>query len=393
MTNTGNLPSSSVVQSRAVDRPGYRRVVIKAGTSVLTNPPDHQGLNLEVMSELARQICGLGDAGVEVLLVTSGAIAAGREALGASKNEGTRDIHTRQVMAAVGQSRIMHTYQELFAAHGGRVAQTLLTIKDLSDRQSYLNLRNTLRGLLESDVVPILNENDVVAVDEIGEVFGDNDRLSALVANLMDADLLVVLTDIDGLYTADPNVDATARFIAEVEHIDASIEAMAGRNRHPWARGGMATKLEAARLVTTSGISMVMCRGFARDAVTKAARGEAIGTLFKPAGSKLEARKRWMLGSVSHQGGVVVDAGAARALQENHRSLLPAGIAQVSGNFGRGDIIYISDKEGRAIACGIVNYSSGDVQRISGLRSGQIAETLGYQYGQEVVHRNHLVLL
>ena len=393
MTNTGSLPSSSVVPSRAADRPRYRRVVVKAGTSVLTKPPDHQGLNLEVMGDLARQICGLGSSGIEVLLVSSGAIAAGREALGSGKTVGTPDIATRQVMAAVGQSRIMHTYQELFAVHGGLVAQTLLTIKDLSDRQSYLNLRTTLRGLLESGVVPILNENDVVAVDEIGEVFGDNDRLSALVANLMDADLLVILTDIDGLYTADPNVDATAQFIAEVEHVDASIEAMAGRNRHPWARGGMATKLEAARLVTTSGISMIMCRGMAEDAVTKAASGQAIGTLFKPAGSKLEARKRWMLGNVSHQGGVVVDAGAARALQQNHKSLLPAGIAQVSGNFGRGDIIYISDNEGRAIACGIVNYSSGDVESIRGLRSGQIAETLGYQYGQEVVHRNHLVLL
>ena len=393
MTNTGSLPSSSVEESRAAARARYRRVVIKAGTSVLTKPPDHQTLNLEVMRGLARQICALGAGGAEALLVTSGAIAAGREALGAGKNEGTRDIPTRQVMAAVGQSRIMHTYQEMFAAHGGRVAQTLLTIKDLSDRQSYLNLRTTLRGLLESGVVPILNENDVVAVDEIGEVFGDNDRLSALVANLMDADLLVVLTDIDGLYTADPNVDPTAQFIAEVDHVDASIEAMAGRNRHPWAKGGMATKLEAARLVTTSGISMVMCRGLAEDAVTKAVSGEPIGTLFKPAGSKLEARKRWMLGNVSHQGGVVVDAGAARALQNNNRSLLPAGIAQVNGKFGRGDIIYIDDEAGRAIACGIVNYSSADVGRIRGLRSGQIAETLGYQYGQEVVHRNHLVLL
>ena len=322
MSNTGSLPASSVAQSRASGRPRYRRVVIKAGTSVLTNPPDHQGLNLEVMGSLAEQVSGLG---VEALLVTSGAIAAGREALGAGKNEGTRDINNRQVMAAVGQSRIMHTYQELFAAHGRQVAQTLLTIKDLSDRQSYLNLRNTLRGLLESGVVPILNENDVVAVDEIGEVFGDNDRLSALVANLMDADLLVILTDIDGLYTADPHVDPNAQFIPEVEHVDASIEAMAGKNRHPWARGGMATKLEAARLVTTSGISMIMCRGMDEDAVSNAVRGEAVGTLFKPAGSKLEARKRWMLGNVSHQGGVVVDAGAAQALQQNHRSLLPAG--------------------------------------------------------------------
>ena len=393
MSNAGRLPSSSAVRSRASDHLSHRRVVIKAGTSVLTKPPDHQGLNLAVMRDLVRQICELSSWGSEAVLVTSGAIAAGREALGSGRREANRDIPTRQVMAAVGQSRLMRTYQELFAAHGRQVAQTLLTIGDLSDRQSYLNLRNTLQGLLELGVVPILNENDVVAVDEIGEVFGDNDRLSALVANLVDADLLVLLTDIDGLYTADPNVDPTAKFIAQVDQVDLAVESAAGKNRHPWARGGMPTKLEAARLVTTSGVSMVMCCGLAEDAVTKAASGEAIGTLFKPAEGKLEARKRWMLGNISHQGGVVVDAGAARALQEHNSSLLPAGITQVNGEFGRGDIVYINDQEGRRIACGIVNYGSVDVGRVRGLRSGQIIETLGYDYGQEVVHRNDLVLL
>ena len=393
MSSASRLPSTSAVGSLASDYLVHRRVVIKAGTSVLTKPPDHQGLNLVVLGDLVRQICDLRRWGAEAVLVTSGAIAAGREALGTGQNEGNQDIPTRQVMAAVGQSRLMHTYQELFATHGFQVAQTLLTISDLSDRQSYLNLRNTLQGLLELEVLPILNENDVVAVDEIGEVFGDNDRLSALVANLVDADLLVILTDIDGLYTADPNVDPKAQFIAQVDQLDASVESVAGKNRNPWARGGMPTKLEAARLVTTSGISMVMCHGLAEDAVLKAARGEAIGTLFKPGAGKMEARKRWMLGSISHRGVVMVDAGAARALQENNRSLLPAGITEVSGEFGRGDIVYITDQEGRRIACGIVNYGSVDVGRIRGLRSGQITETLGYDYGQEVVHRNNLVLL
>ena len=393
MSSTGRLPSTSAVGSRASDSLSHRRVVIKAGTSVLTRPPDHQGLNLEVIGDLVRQIRDLRRLGGEVVLVTSGAIAAGREALGTDQNEGNRDISTRQVMAAVGQSRLMHTYQELFATHGFQVAQTLLTISDLSDRQSYLNVRNTLRVLLELGVVPILNENDVVAVDEIGEVFGDNDRLSALVANLVDADLLVILTDTDGLYTADPHVDSAAQFIPQVDQIDASVEAVAGKNRSSWARGGMPTKLEAARLVTTSGIAMVMCHGLAEDAVLKAARGEAIGTLFNPGASKLEARKRWMLGSISQKGGVMVDAGAARALQEHNRSLLSAGITEVNGEFQRGDIVYIIDHEDRRIACGIVNYGSGDVGRIMGLRSGQVPEILGYDYGQEVVHRNNLVLL
>ena len=393
MSSAGRLPSTSVVGSRTSDSLSHRRVVIKAGTSVLTRPPEHQGLNLEVVGDLVRQMCELRRLGGEVVLVTSGAIAAGREVLGTGQNEGARDIPTRQVMAAVGQSRLMHTYQELFARHGFQVAQTLLTISDLSDRQSYLNVRNTLQSLLELGVVPILNENDVVAVDEIGEVFGDNDRLSALVANLVDADLLVILTDTDGLYTADPHVDSAAQFIARVDQVDASVESVAGKNRSSWARGGMPTKLEAARLVTTSGIAMVMCHGLAEDAVLKAAHGEPIGTFFSSGAGKLEARKRWMLGNISQHGKVMVDAGAARALQENNRSLLPAGITEVNGEFQRGDIVYITDQEGRRIACGIANYGSADVGRIRGLRSGQVPEILGYDYGQEVVHRNNLVLL
>ena len=241
--------------------------------------------------------------------------------------------------------------------------------------------------------MPILNENDVVAVDEIGEVFGDNDRLSALVTNLVDADLLVILTDTEGLYTADPNVDASARLISQVDQVDDAIEAMAGRDLNPWARGGMPTKIEAARLVTTAGVTMVMCNGLSTDGLVQAAQGKAIGTLFRPAGEKLEARKRWMLGGISHRGGVFVDAGAARALRENNRSLLPAGVSSVEGEFQRGDIIYILDSEGKRIACGITNYKSQDIGLIQGLRSDRIQSTLGYHYGQEVVHRNNLVLL
>ena len=393
MSSTGRLPANSSMESQASEQLRHRRIVIKAGTSILTSPPEHRALDLKVMEDLVRQICVVAQSGAEILLVTSGAIAAGREALGSGDEHSERDIPTRQVMAAVGQSRLMHTYQQMFASHGFQVAQTLLTIADISDRQSYLNLRNTLRGLLEFGVVPILNENDVVAVDEIGEVFGDNDRLSAMVASLVDADLLVILTDIDGLYTADPSIDPAARFIPQVDIVNEQVESLAGKNRNPWARGGMATKLEAARLVTTSGIAMVMCNGLAPDAVLQAAQGAAIGTLFQPGAEKLEARKRWMVSGISHKGEVVIDAGASSALREHNRSLLPAGITGVNGEFRRGEIVYIVDHKGRKMACGIANYGAEAISQIRGSRSDQIQQTLGYDYGQEVVHRNNLVLL
>ena len=368
----------------------YRRIVVKAGTGALTGP---NGLNSEVMADLVRQICHVRDASGEVLLVTSGAIAAGRSALGQTLGELGHDISSRQVFAAVGQSRLMHTYQEMFAAHGAQIAQTLLTIADLSNRQSYLNVGNTLQRLLELGVLPVVNENDVVAVDEIGEVFGDNDRLSALVANLIDADLMVVLTDTDGLYSADPRTNPDATLIMEVDRVDAGIEALAGEELHPWARGGMATKLEAAKLVTTSGIPMVMCHSRAEDAVVRAAKGESVGTFFKPANGKMEARKRWMLSGISQRGKIVVDRGAVGALSKDHRSLLPAGIQSVEGEFSRGESIYVVDVNGVKIACGIANYAASDIGKIRGLRSDRIEETLGYHYGQEVVHRNNLVLL
>ena len=371
----------------------YQRIVIKAGTAILSGGgADTAGVNLEVLGSIVRQICELRARGAEVMLVTSGAIAAGRAVLG-RRGPVSRDIRSRQVSAAVGQSRLMQIYQEQFAAHGVIVAQALLTIGDLSNRQSYLNVRNTLQGLLELGVVPLLNENDVVAVDEIGAVFGDNDRLSALVANLVDADLLLILTDIDGLYTADPRADPSATLIPRVERIDQRIEAMAGQHLQPWARGGMPSKLDAARLVTTSGIPMIMAHGRDDGIAVRAVTGEPVGTYFEAAEGKLEARKRWMLGGISQRGQVVVDDGAVVALRDNHRSLLPAGVRRADGDFARGDTVFIMDGSGQNIACGITNYSAADIERICGLSSSKIEETLGYQFGQEVVHRNNLVLL
>ncbi len=367
----------------------YRRVVVKAGTTVLTGGSDR--LDMDVMSGLTRQIAGLYSAGVEVLLVTSGAVAAGRHSLGFPRER--RGIPFRQVLAAVGQGHLMHAYEQLFAEHGVRVAQAILTYTDLSDRQGYLNVRNTLLALLELGVVPILNENDVVAVDEIGEVFGDNDRLSALVANLVDADLLAILTDTEGLYTEDPRINAEAELLRRVERIDASVEAMASRHRNAHARGGMPTKLEAAKLATSSGIATVICNGREEDLLQRLTSGEEVGTLFLPTASRMESRKRWMLSGLSARGEILVDDGAASALRDRHRSLLPAGVKHVGGEFRRGDIVYIVGPGAGKLACGIANYSSGDVEKIKGSRSDRIQGLLGYHYGEEVVHRNNMVLL
>ena len=375
----------------------YRRIVVKAGTNVLTGGNSPGRLDRDVLDDLVGQISGLvTDDHVQVVLVTSGAIAAGRQALAERVAvPAVPDIPTRQVLAALGQSRLMSLYAGLFEAHGVVVSQCLLTIKDMAQRQSYLNIRNTLLSLLELGIVPIVNENDVVASDEIGEVFGDNDRLSSLIATLIDADLLVILSDVDGLYTADPKSDPKATRIDTVNLVDDGVIAMAGTHRNSWARGGMPTKLDAARLVTTSGIAMSICRGRDPQVVVSAARGERIGTFFRPASSKMEARKRWMLSCVGDGdwGEVVVDDGAVSALRRNGVSLLPAGVSSVVGDFDRGDIIYVSDTQGRHVACGIANYPSGDVAQIQGMRSDRIVDTLGYHYGQEVVHRNNLVLL
>ena len=367
----------------------YKRLVAKAGTGVLTGGTDR--LDIEVMSGLVGQIAVLRSLGAQVVLVTSGAVAAGKHTLGVSRER--KDIPFRQVLAAVGQGQLMHIYEQLFASHGVSVAQALLTWKDLSDRDSYLNVRNTLLALLELGVVPVLNENDVVAVDEIGEVFGDNDRLSALVANLVDADLLTILTDTDGLYTADPHTDPGAELVRRVGKVDQVMDSLAGKQRNPSARGGMATKLEAAKLATSSGTAVVICNGWEKDILPRLAYGEELGTLFPPTASSVESRKRWMLSGLSTHGKILVDEGATLALRDRSSSLLPAGVKGVDGEFRRGDIVYIARDEGERVACGVANYDSEDIRRIKGARSDRIQSILGYHYGQEVVHRNNMVLL
>ena len=371
-------------------RDKYHRIVAKFGTSLLTGGSDH--LKQDLMSNLVAQVAQLHHKGAEVLVVSSGAIASGRHKLGITKK--IRGIPFKQVMASVGQGRLMHVYEQLFSQYDITVAQALLAKADLSDRAGYLNARNTLLALLELRVMCIVNENDVVAVDEIQEAkFGDNDNLSAMVANLIDADLLLLLTDTAGLYTADPHRNPDARLIPQVERIDLEIEHVAADVPSRLGTGGMITKIEAAKLATASGVTVVIADGREPDIILRLVAGEAIGTRFLPASSKLESRKRWMLSGLSTRGKLVVDSGAALALKKQKRSLLAAGIKQVDGKFQRGDIVNIYDPQGSRLGCGITNYSSADIGIIKGAHSRKIATLLGYDYGSEVVHRNNLVVL
>jgi len=368
----------------------YHRIVAKFGTSLLTGGSDR--LDGDIMSRLVAQVAQLHQQGLEMLVVSSGAIASGRHKLGLTKE--LRGIPFKQVLASVGQNRLMQAYEQLFSQYDITVAQALLTKADLSDRAGYLNARNTLLALLELRVLCIVNENDVVAVDEIQEAkFGDNDNLSAMVANLVDADLLLILTDTAGLYTADPHRNSDACLISQVERIDSEIERLAADIPSGLGTGGMITKIEAAKLATASGVTVVIADGREPGIILRLAAGEALGTRFLPATSKLESRKRWMLSGLSTKGKLVVDSGAAVALKKQKRSLLAAGIRQVEGDFQRGDIVNIYDSEGSRLGCGITNYSSADISIIKGVHSRRIATLLGYDYGSEVMHRNNLVVL
>ncbi len=373
----------------------FRRIVAKFGTNVLTGGTDR--LDPAVMADLVGQVARLHARGAQVAIVTSGAIAAGRQAVRAASARGARPPASggplRQVYAAVGQGRLLHTYDTLFSWHGLTVAQALLTRRDLADRDGYLHARNTLIALLEMGIVPIVNENDAVATDEIaGAVIGDNDNLSALVATLVDADLLAMCTTTGGLYTADPARHPEARLVGRVEQIDEQVERMAGAAGERGI-GGMVTKLQAARMATAAGITAVIVSGRETDVLVRLGEGEEPGTWFLPQTDRPEARKRWILSGLALGGRIVVDAGAARALREGGGSLLPAGAIAADGEFDRGDAVTIMGPDGDRIACGISNYRAADVQRIRGLQSDRIAHVLGYDYGAEIVHRNNLVML
>jgi glutamate 5-kinase len=368
----------------------YRRIVAKFGTNLLTGGASR--LDLRVMAALVGQVARLRHLGIEVIIVSSGAIAAGRHRLGLRKQR--KDIPFRQVLASVGQTHLMQSYDELFAWHDIVVGQTLLTRRDLADRIGYLNARNTLLALLELGAVPVVNENDVVAVEEIeGAHIGDNDNLSAYVANLVDADLLALITDTPGLYTDDPRRNEEAELIPRVDKITPEIDRLAGGTDTPFAVGGMATKIEAAKLATAGGADVVIASGHEAGVLERLVRGESIGTLFPAAIDRMESRKRWMLAGLAARGKIIVDDGAARALASQGKSLLPAGVRSVEGRFERGDAVAICAPDGTRVAIGVSNYDRHEVEAIQGLRSDRIEQVLGHEYGAEVVHRSNLVVL
>ncbi|HXV42326.1 MAG TPA: glutamate 5-kinase [Anaerolineae bacterium] len=363
------------------------RVVIKVGTNVLR--AGTKRIHRPRLIDLARQIACLSQDGHEPILVSSGAIFAGREILGVDRPAQRKDIPHKQMLAAVGQGHLLALYQQIFEMYNLVVAQALLTRTDLANRTRYLNARNTLLLLLQRKVVPIINENDVVAVDEIK--FGDNDKLSAMVANLIDADLLIILTDQLGLFTADPRNDASAELIQQVTMIDDTIRAVAGGSGAV-GTGGMTTKIEAAELATRSGTDVVIAPGNEPDSILRVVRGESLGTRFPSQLSHVESRKRWILAEAP-QGSIKIDEGAVNALANAGKSLLVVGVTEVMGDFERGATIRILNGRNQEIGRGIANYSALSLQAIYGKQSHQIADILGYEYGPTAIHRDNLVMV
>lgn len=361
------------------------RIVVKIGTSTLT--AGGRWLNARRMLEIAQQVVHAREGGHEIVLVSSGAMAAGRARLGIAASP--KELPHKQMLAAVGQTHLMTAWERVFDPFEIQVAQVLLTRADLSDRRRYLNARDALQAILAYRILPIVNENDAVATEEIR--VGDNDNLSALVANVVDADLLLILTDQAGLFTADPRKDPDARLIETVDAIDDAVYAVAGASRTGLGVGGMTTKLQAAELATRSGTAVIIAQGARPNVVADAAAGASVGTRFAPVARSLESRKRWIL-SDRAAGTYVVDAGAARALREG-RSLLPVGATSVSGEFDRGEVVSIRRADGAEFARGITRYNATDARRILGRHSGDIESVLGYDYAPMLVHADDVVLL
>lgn len=361
-------------------------VVIKVGTSTLTGGT--RRLSRPHMLDLIRQIVALHRQGERVVLVTSGAIAAGRELL--DDPDLPNHLPAKQMLSAVGQSHLMQLYSMLFDLYDVRIGQVLLTQGDLSHRTRYLNARDTLNTLLDYGIVPIVNENDTVAVEEIK--VGDNDNLSAHIAVLLNAALLIILTDQDGLYDHDPRTDSQARLISRVENIDERIVQLAGASVSGLGVGGMATKIQAARLATRSGTRVVIANGRTSDVLLRIMAGEEIGTTFVPAMGHIESRKRWLLAE-RPQGTLVVDAGAVRVLTQQGASLLPVGIRGLRGKFERGAVVLVVDEASRPVAKGLVNYPSAELTRLCGHHSRDIVHILGYTYGDEAIHRDNMVFV
>jgi glutamate 5-kinase len=364
-----------------------RRVVVKVGSAVLTSK---DGLDLSVMENLARDISFLINSGKEVILVSSGAVAAGKKRLGLQINR-TLELKEKQGAAAVGQSSLMRFYEDIFDRLGYKVAQVLLTHDDLSNRNRYLNVRNTILTLLEWKIIPVINENDTVSVEELR--FGDNDTLGALITNLIEADLFVCLTDVDGLYTGNPHEDPQARPVYTVAKVDKKVETMAGYVVGALGTGGMQSKIQAARMVSARGGSSFIGSGREEGIMQQLFASEPVGTFFLPQVEKMQSRKHWIAYVLRPQGYLVLDQGACKALMKGGKSLLPSGILEIRGTFGVGAPVQCLDEKGSAIATGLSNYSANDLNKIKGLKTGQIEETLGYKDSDEAIHRDNLVIL
>jgi len=363
------------------------RWVVKIGSAMVTR--GGQGVDLQAIDRWAAQVHALRAAGKEVVIVTSGAVAEGMLRLGWSTRPTA--LHALQAAAAVGQMGLAQAYESVFQRHAMRTAQILLTHDDLAHRARYLNARSTLRTLLLHDVIPVVNENDTVATEEI--CFGDNDTLAALVANLVDADVLVILTDQQGLYTADPRKDSAARLLSEVRASDPSLAGMASSEGGALGRGGMATKVRAAQRAARSGAATMIASGSELDVLTRLANGEEVGTLFLPDQAPLLARKQWLASQLHVAGRLHIDAGAAHVLREQGRSLLPVGVKSVDGHFQRGDLVAVLAPDGAEVARGLVNYGAEDARKIQGQPSHALPALLGYEDEPELIHRDNLVLI
>ncbi len=363
-----------------------RRMVVKVGSGVVAHP--HGGLREEVISQLAMDLADLQSQGKEVILVSSGAVAAGMGVLGFK--EKPTSIPVKQACAAVGQAHLIWTYERYFEKWGQRVAQILLTRDDLEHRRRYLNARNALFSILKMGVIPIINENDTVMVEEIK--FGDNDNLSALVAMMGEADLLVILSTVKGLYTCDPTRDE-AHLLLEVQSINGELERCQMAGISPMGTGGMASKVGAVKKVVASGVPAIIARGDEPKVLWRILEGEEVGTFFLPREERLVGRKRWIGYTLQPVGSLVIDDGAVRALVEDGRSLLPRGVLEVKGTFDMGDPVSCVTRQDREVARGLVNYSSHEIEQIKGLHSSKIEEVLGYHHSPEVIHRDNLVVL
>lgn len=363
-----------------------QRWVVKIGSALLT--ADGQGLDQVAMKAWVQQMVELQRAGVDLVLVSSGAVAEGMVRMGLKSRPDS--VHELQACAAIGQMGLVQAYEWFFREHGVKTAQVLLTHDDLADRQRYLNASSTLRTLIEWQVLPVINENDTVATDEIR--FGDNDTLGALVANLVEADMLIILTDQEGMFDRDPRHDPDAVLLPEVQAMDERLLAMAGGGG-TLGRGGMLTKVRAARLAARSGCATVIASGRGENILVRLRAGEVLGTLLLPEQDTLAARKQWLAAHLQHAGRLVIDAGAIRALREGGKSLLPVGVKKVEGNFTRGEVVACVDADGVQVAVGVVNYSAAEAQRIAGQSSDKIETLLGYVDAAELMHRDNLVVL